>query len=463
MTASMIGFFVFWGVWLFIPLLVDGATAVAYLIGGAWMNRTHHLERRKHVLSNYPKVSLIVPVYNGEQVIGPCIDSIMGQDYPQDKLEIVVVDNLSSDRTLEILQERQQRDFSGSLQCFSVPFKGKSWALNAGIYRCDGDIICNVDADVELHPRAVYAVAQAFDYDPDLAATTGAIEVKELRDRDKDHRLRYLVSECEFLEYYAGFRIGRQYQSLTNSLFTLAGAFSSFRRSVLLQTPLYQSQTVSEDTQLTFELHRSFAGMRLECLPDAIAYVEPTPSMSALYAQRVRWQRGELEVASLFKDFLSLPVSLRGVSVPRSLLVDHTLAFPRVIWTFLMPLLYFFGYPLEVVVSATLSMYLVYMMVDGLYTLVTYSLAEADARARIRRNWWIFMVLPAFRWTVFWFRFSGFLTALKEPPEWRAQDPLQQTIQGLQQVKTSTLIILTHLSKMQVRLMMVELFRLFRG
>jgi hypothetical protein len=64
---------------------------------------------------------------------------------------------------------------------------------------------------------------------------------------------------------------------------------------------------------------------------------------------------------------------------------------------------------------------------------------------------------------VFWFRFSGFLTALKEPPEWRARDPLQQTIQGLQQVKTSTLVILTHLSRMQIRLMMVELFRLFRG
>jgi poly-beta-1,6-N-acetyl-D-glucosamine synthase len=265
------------------------------------------------------------------------------------------------------------------------------------------------------------------------------------------------------MEYYAGFRIGRQYQSLTNSLFTLAGAFSAFRRDVLLQTPLYQSQTVSEDTHLTFELHRRFAGMHLECLPDAIAYVEPSPSLSALYAQRVRWQRGELEVASLFKDFLGLPVGLRGVSVPRSLIVDHTLAFPRLVWTFLMPLLYFFGYPLEIVVSATLSMYLVYMVVDGLFALVAHALADADSRARIRKNWWMFTVLPAFRWTTFWFRFAGFLTALKEPPEWRAQDPVQQTIQGLRHVKTSSVVILTHLARLQIRLTVLEIIRLFRG
>ena len=463
MTATLAGFVVFWGIWLVIPLVVDGATALSYLIGGIWMNRTQHRSRRNHVLSNYPKVSLIIPVYNGQQVIGRCIESIMGQRYPAGKLEIVVVDNLSTDNTLEIIREKQQTAFDGAFQCFSVPFKGKSWALNAGIYRVSGDIICNVDADVELHPDAVYGIARAFDHDPDLAAATGTVEVKELSAADRGSTLRYLLGECEFLEYYAGFRIGRQYQSLTNSLFTLAGAFSAFRRDVLLRTPLYQSQTVSEDTHLTFELHRRFAGMRLECLPDAIAYVEASPSLSALYAQRVRWQRGELEVASLFKDFLGLPVRLRGVSVPRSLIVDHTLAFPRLIWTFLMPMLYFFGYPLEVVVSATLSMYLVYMVVDGLYTLVAYTLADPDARTRIRKHWWIFTILPAFRWTTFWFRFAGFLTALQEPPEWRAQDPVQQTIQGLQQVKTTSIVILTHLSKLHLRLMMVEIIRLLRG
>lgn len=463
MTSSLIGFFVFWGIWLLIPLLVDGLTALFYLVGGFWMNRGRHRERQRHILTDYPKVSIIVPVFNGEAVVGACLDSIMAQNYPQDRLEVIVVDNLSSDQTLDVVREKQQAYFGGSFQYFSVPFRGKSWALNAGIYRTNGEIICNLDADVKLHPDAIKAVAQAFDYDPTLAALTGTIEVRELTDEERSSGWRHVVGECEFLEYYAGFRIGRQYQSLTNSLFTLAGAFSGFRREVLLQTTLYQSQTVSEDTQLTFEIHQNFPEMHLECLPDAIAYVEPTPSLAALYAQRVRWQRGELEVASIFQGFQKLPKGLSGLSVVRALLVDHTLAFPRVVWTFLMPMLYFFGYPLQVVVSATLSMYLAYMLVDGVYTMVTYVLADQGARVRIRKNWWIFTVLPAFRWMVFWFRISGFLTALKEPPEWRAQNPVEQTIIGLVQVKASSLIILTHLSKLQVRLALVDLMHLFRS
>jgi poly-beta-1,6-N-acetyl-D-glucosamine synthase len=463
MTASLLGFFVFWGIWLSIPLLIDGVTALCYLAGGFWMNQTQHRNRRRHTLASYPKISLIVPVFNGESVIGRCIESIFQQNYPHDRLEIIVVDNLSSDHTLEVVREKQRIPFDGSLHYFSLPFKGKSWALNAGIYQASGDIICSLDADVKLHRNAIYTVAQAFDYDPTLAAVTGAVEVRELLKEERAHPLRYLSSECEFLEYYAGFRIGRQYQSLTNSLFTLAGAFSGFRRDVLLQTPLFQNQTVSEDTQLTFEIHRSFRGMRLECLPDTIAYVDPAPSLSALYAQRVRWQRGEIEVACLFKEFLRQPFGLRGISLPRSLIIDHTLAFPRVVWTFLMPMLYFLGYPLGVVVSATLCMYLAYMMVDGIYALVTYTLAEEEARARIRRNWWIFTVLPAFRWVVFWFRFSGFLTVLKDPPQWRVQDPVQQTIDGLQQAKTTTVVLLTNLSRLHIRLLVIELVRLFRG
>jgi hypothetical protein len=103
------------------------------------------------------------------------------------------------------------------------------------------------------------------------------------------------------------------------------------------------------------------------------------------------------------------------------------------------------------------------MIVDGIYALVAYILAEEEALVRFRRNWWVFMVLPAFRWVVFWFRFSGFLTVLKDPPQWRVEDPVQQTIDGLQRAKITTVVLLTHLSKVQLRLLMVELVRILRG
>ena len=102
-----------------------------------------------------------------------------------------------------------------------------------------------------LDPEAILEMVRAFELDPNVAAATGSIEVlpADVDPRTGEHvnihPLKFLMAEAEFLEYYAGFRIGRQYQSQTKSLFTLAGAFSAFRRDVLLKTFLYDDSTVS--------------------------------------------------------------------------------------------------------------------------------------------------------------------------------------------------------------------------
>jgi len=441
-TDNLLGFVLFWGVWLFVPMLIDGVTAVAYFVG-AYRSRPGARPRHEEAeLTYYPMVSIVVPVHNGEQVLASCMEAVRNQSYPHDRIEVLVVDNVSTDRTRDVFFEEQQKPFSGVCHWISLPYKGKPGALNAGIHRTRGDVICNIDADAVLHKDAILAVVRAFELDPRLAAATGAIEVLPLKEGSR-RPFRYIIAEAEFLEYYTGFRIGRQYQSQTNSLFTLAGAFSAFRREVLLRTFLYDSRTVSEDTSLTFFISRAFPDLRVRCLTDAVAYVEPTEGLRRLYAQRVRWQRGQLEVASLFPEFERHPFRIKGISLPKSLIVDHTLAFPRVVWTFLLPMLYFVGYPLGLVVSASLSMYLIYMGVDALYVGVAFLLAEGDAKARIRRHWWMFAFTPAYRWTTFWFRFGGFLSVLMESKTWRVDDPLTETREGLNRLGTAMLTFVT--------------------
>ena len=112
-------------------------------------------------------------------------------------------------------------------------------------------------------------------------------------------------------------------------------------------------------------------------------------------------------------------------------------------WTFLLPMLYFVGYPLALVVSATLSMYLIYMGVDALYIAVAHALAEGEAKARIRRHWWMFAFTPAYRWATFWFRFGGFLSVLMESKTWRVDDPLTETRAGLNRMSTAMLTFVT--------------------
>jgi len=63
---------------------------------------------------DYPFVSVIVPVYNGEKTIAECVKSLLSQDYPKDRYEIIIVDNNSKDQTAEIIKKYLFLDFSST-------------------------------------------------------------------------------------------------------------------------------------------------------------------------------------------------------------------------------------------------------------------------------------------------------------------------------------------------------------
>ena len=90
----------------------------------------------------------------------------------------------------------------------------------------------------------------------------------------------------------------------------MAGAFSGFRKEVLVNTYLYNTDTVGEDTDMTFS-NQASSERKVSLCENAIFYVEPIQSVDELYIQRQRWQRGEVEVAkrvfrrtSRFREFL---------------------------------------------------------------------------------------------------------------------------------------------------------------
>jgi glycosyltransferase involved in cell wall biosynthesis len=89
---------------------------------------------------SYPKVSVIIPVYNGEALIENCIKHLSSQNYPKDKLEIIVVDNNSTDNTYEIARKC-------GIITLICKTKGPSAARNMGIKAAAGDLLLFTDAD----------------------------------------------------------------------------------------------------------------------------------------------------------------------------------------------------------------------------------------------------------------------------------------------------------------------------
>ncbi|MBK7723828.1 MAG: hypothetical protein IPI33_00850 [Dehalococcoidia bacterium] len=108
----------------------------------------------------------------------------------------------------------------------------------------------------------------------------------------------------------------------------------------------------------------------------------------------------------------------------RTLLVDHTLAFPRVSWTFLMPALVFFGYDVSTVLLAGVALYAAYVFIEAATWTTSALLVVPPSSRRLWHGWWTIPLMPAYRYGVFWLRFAGVLTVLTEAHQWRTADPV---------------------------------------
>ncbi|EPW58724.1 hypothetical protein SAG0092_00090 [Streptococcus agalactiae BSU252] len=96
-------------------------------------------------------ISIIVPVYNGEIYIGRCLDSILEQTYQN--LEIIIIDDGSSDRTGDICEKYLLED--RRIKYFYQENRGQSVARNNGVLRCTGDWIAFLDSDDVYLPYSI--------------------------------------------------------------------------------------------------------------------------------------------------------------------------------------------------------------------------------------------------------------------------------------------------------------------
>lgn len=111
------------------------------------------------------RISVVVPVYNGEQVIGPCIESLLAMDYPRDARELIIVDNASTDRTAAVIARFPVTGLSEQT-------RGASAARNAGVRAASGAIVAFTDADCVVDRDWATQIEASFE-DPRVDALMG--------------------------------------------------------------------------------------------------------------------------------------------------------------------------------------------------------------------------------------------------------------------------------------------------
>ncbi len=418
MITKIISKMFYWAAWIIIPLIIEIIPA----IGNFFILLAKRVRIAKDIkLEFLPNITLMIPVYNSGQTLYRCIQSIDQSTYPNHLIEIMLVDNGSKDNSFQIFQKAQM-EFPTLAMWWMNSKQGKSKALNKAIFNSSGKYIINIDSDGVLHKDALMNIVRQFETYSDVDCMTGAVLIEPaLIEETKGFFLKQF-RKLEFMEYAQAFLAGRNFESQFNSIYTLSGAFSSFRKSVLMKTFLYNTNTICEDTHLTFQI-RTILKRKVHLCNDAIFMVDPIESINKFYTQRQRWQIGELEVSHMFlKDNLRRPLSgYFNNFVIRLIMTDHTFAFPRMIWYFVLIALGCMNYSFYNVGVAVVLIYLLYVFSSFLYYLNIISFLKSfpDLRRYYARKLGYVVIMPLFNLFAFFVRFAGIINSIKRKSSWK--------------------------------------------
>lgn len=422
---SVLNSFLFWAAWIIIPFIMEMVPAIGNIF---ILFRKHKRIKQKtkeseeQNLGFYPEITLMIPVYNSAGTLEACIRSIYESDYPNDRINVYLINNQGKDNSFQVFCRCQSKYPELIMQWLNAE-QGKSKALNMALFNSKGKYIINIDSDGILERSALKNLIAKFEADPEIQVMTGAILIEPRLIEEYPWVFPKLLRKTEFMEYAQAFLAGRNYASETNSVYTLSGAFSAFRKSAVLNSHMYNTDTICEDTELTFQM-RYNKKEKVQICENAIFFVDPIDDMNKLYTQRQRWQRGSLEVSSMFlKDKLKVNRMFSDPTV-RTLVYDHTFAFPRMIWYLALICLLFMNYSMQMVLFSIAILFLGYFVVGFFYFFSTVVFLKPFKKLQkyYRKQWYVVFLLPFFNLLVFFIRFAGIINSINTSSAWKTRN-----------------------------------------
>lgn len=264
-------------------------------------------------IDEWPEIAVLVPAYNEQGYIGPAIESFLAADYPRDRLNIVVVDDGSTDDTFaEALAYESEQ-----VTVLTKPNGGKHAALNYAVQATHCEYVVTVDADSVVAPDAFKRLVQSM-IRTGASAVAGNVKVSNRGS---------LVTNLQALEYIVGINTFRRAFDLVGVVTVVPGCLGLFSRSAVAEVGSYSPDTITEDFDLTIELLARGYSVHHS---DAVVYTEAPDTWRDLYKQRLRWFRGNVQTV----------LKHRRALADRSSGLLHQVAFPYLLFSMsVLPLL----------------------------------------------------------------------------------------------------------------------------
>ncbi|MGV9712233.1 bifunctional polysaccharide deacetylase/glycosyltransferase family 2 protein [Gordonia sp. NPDC003424] len=337
--------------------------------------RTRRREWPDIASTDMPFVTVLIAAYNERTVITRTLDHLRASDHPAERLEVIAIDDGSTDDTLKLLQEYEQE--WSSLRVVHQANSGKSSALNNGINHADprSTVIVTMDADTLFRRETIRNLARHFVGNRKVGAVAGHVKVGNRRN---------LITAWQSLEYISGICVTRMAEMTMGAISIVPGACSAWRREALERIGGFCDDTLAEDADATLTLQS--LGYTVLNENEAICDTEAPETMRTLARQRKRWTFGNIQ--SLWKHrrmMFRLKHGLLGM-----------VTLPYAALSLIFPLLFL---PITLVVA-------VLMLANGDWegiaafsalVLVVHMLISIVAVVVARERWWHLAVVPIYR------------------------------------------------------------------
>ena len=237
--------------------------------------------------TSLPSISIMISAYNEEKYIEKKISNALAVDYPRDNMQVIVISDGSSDRTLELANSFDDK----RLKVIEVvDRRGKPNALNQGLQHATGDILVFTDANVFFDPLSIQALVEPFS-DADCGAVSGCVELVAMESGEP-------LGEGAYMKYE---RFMQLRESLLHTMVGIDGGMFAIRRKYVSKVP---EDIILDDFYLAM---RAIANnSRIIYQPQAKAHELVPASVSQEFRRKTRIAAGGFQVLK-YLSFLKQP------------------------------------------------------------------------------------------------------------------------------------------------------------
>ncbi|MEM2074130.1 MAG: glycosyltransferase [Nitrososphaeria archaeon] len=262
-----------------IILYIAGAYTFYIIFLGIYYKKQLHLEDYYFQNMYFPYYSIIVPAKNEEKVIGRILDRLISQDYPDNLYEIIVVEDGSNDRTLEIAKEYEKK-YSNVKVIHCKESRGKPHSINVGLEHAKGEVIGILDADA-IPPPDMLLKASKYLYKDNVDAIQCIYQYVNGNEG--------ILAKAGMFEGLLWHAFVLRVKDIVGLFVPLCGSGMFIKKHVFNTVGKWDERSLTED--IDFSIRMLKAGFKIRHALIQIGHETPS-KLRVFFKQRVRWYRG---------------------------------------------------------------------------------------------------------------------------------------------------------------------------